>query len=169
VKRQSGFTLVEVVVTILVVGVGLVATMRALPVLLKTSKASHDAAVAHELAATLLAEIALLPFEDPDNSGGFGPESDERTAVRADFDDIDDYHDWTASPPQRKDGSPEPDGDGYARSVTVTSVDPSDFQATVTPGSSDAKLIGVSVSRVGSPTVTLTTVRLKGANPEDTN
>jgi len=161
------FTLVEVILTVLIVGVGTVASMRALPVILKISRASHQGLVAQRLATDLLAEISLLPFEDPDGSPKFGPEADESKDTRADFDDIDDYNQWKAAPPQKKDGSTEPGCPEYARAVSVASVKVWNFTEVVSPGSSDAKLITITVTREGMTPVTVATVRLKGANRED--
>ena len=165
---ESGFTLVEVILTILIVGVGLVASFRTLPVILQVSDAARKSIVAQRLATDLLAEIAMLPFEDPDGSPVFGPEDDEETDTRADFDDIDDYDDWSASPPQKKDGREETDCAEYQRSVTVVYVDVSDFDTIIAEETtSDAKRITITVSRQKTPPVVVTTVRLKGANRED--
>jgi len=166
-RRDRAFTLVEVILTVLIVGVGLVASMRALPVILEVSRASQQGLVAQQLATDLLAEISLLPFEDPDGETKFGPEGDESTDSRADFDDIDDYDQWKALPPQKKDGSTEPGCSEYTRAVSVASVVVWDFTQIVNPGSSDAKLITITVTREGMAPVTVATVRLKGANRED--
>jgi prepilin-type N-terminal cleavage/methylation domain-containing protein len=165
--RRSAFTLVEVLMTILVISVGLVASMRAMPVLIEVSRATHEQLLAQQLAGEMLAEISMLPYEDPNTTPGFGPESGEATTTRADFDDIDDYHGWTESPPQRKDGSLVPDADGFTRSVTVQNVLTSDFTTAVSNGGSDAKRIIIRVTLPGMSDVTVTTVRLRGANRED--
>jgi len=147
--------------------VGLVATMRAMPIIMQVSKASQHALVSQRLASDLLAEIALLPFEDPDGEPAFGPEVDESKETRADFDDIDDYDQWKAAPPQKKDGSTEPGCSEYTRAVSVASVTVWNFTQVVQPGSSDAKLVTITVTRAGTAPVTVATVRLKGANRED--
>lgn len=167
VRSRRGFTLVEVILAILVVGVGLTASMRALTAVMNTSRVSRESRLARELALNLLAEISLLPFEDPDGSPVFGPEPGEGTSTRAAFDDIDDYRARSESPPQKKDGTVEAGTTGYTRSVAVVSVSPTNFETVLPDGSSDAKRITVAVSRAGMRPVSLTTVRLKGANRED--
>ena len=134
------FTLVEVVLTILIVGVGLVASVR-----------------------------AMLPYEDPDGSIKFGPEDNEapNPTTRADFDDIDDYDGWTASPPQKKDGQTEPDCASYTRSVIVQSTDHDDFNNIDGDDASKPKRITITVSRTGTAPIVITTVRLRGSNRED--
>lgn len=169
-RRQiatHAFTLVEVVLTILIVGVGLVASVRALPVLLQVSQASQEHMVAQQLAVDLLAEIAMLPYEDPDQNPQFGREPTESAINRADFDDIDDYDGWKKSPPQRKDGSTEPDCDGYVRAVIVESTNPNNFNSVEGDSVTKPKRITITVSKPGVPTIVITTVRLKGSNRED--
>ena len=161
------FTLVEVVLTILIVGVGLVASVRALPVLLQVSQATQTHMVAQQLAADMLAEIAMLPYADPDGDAGFGREPAESAINRADFDDVDDYDGWEASPPQKKDGSTEPDCHGYTRAVIVQSTNPNDFNNIEGDNITKPKRITITVSKPGVPTIIITTVRLKGSNRED--
>jgi MSHA pilin protein MshD len=164
---RRGFTLVEVLLTILVIGVGLTASMRAMPVLIQVSRATHEQLIAQQLATDMLAEISMLPYEEPDSTPAFGPESGERTTVRADFDDIDDYDGWAKSPPIRKDGVQEPNSIGFTRSVTVQNVLATNFTSVVSDGGSDAKRITITVTLAGMPDLTITTVRLKGSNRED--
>ena len=164
---KHAFTLVEVILTILIVGVGLVASARALPVLLQVSKATETHMVAQQLATDLLAEIAMLPYEDPDEDARFGREPTESAINRSDFDDIDDYDGWTASPPQKKDGQTEPDCTGYTRSVIVESTNPNDFNNIEGDSLDKPKRITITVSRTGMTPIVITTVRLKGSNRED--
>ncbi|MFH1731692.1 MAG: type II secretion system protein [Planctomycetota bacterium] len=161
------FTLVEVILTILIVSVGLVASMRALPILLQVSEASAQGMTAHRLAMDLLSEIALLPYDDPDGNVKFGREYDETSVTRADFDDIDDYDEWKASPPQKKNGQPEPGCTGYTRSVLVRSVRIDNFNDFEGDDNTKPKRITVTVSRPGMTPVVITTVRLKDSNRED--
>lgn len=166
-SSRAAFTLVEVILTILVVGVGLTASMRALPVIMKTSRAVREGLVAQRLATDLLAEIALLPYTDPGDDVKFGTEDDESAATRAAFDDIDDYDNWTASPPQKKDGTAETGADGYTRSVLVQCVNITDFTHLEGDSQTRPKRIVITVSKAGTPPVAITTVRLPGANRED--
>ncbi|MFO7898044.1 MAG: prepilin-type N-terminal cleavage/methylation domain-containing protein [Planctomycetota bacterium] len=162
---RAAFTLVEVVLTVLIVGVGLVACLRAIPVLLDASEASEKSLTAQRLATDLLNEIALLPFEDPKDPVKFGPEDDETGDTRAGFDDVDDYDEWSASPPQTKDGTKL--ADAYSRSVLVQSVEPDDFDAACADDRYKPKRITVTVSAPGMPDLSISTIRLRGANRED--
>ena len=80
----------------------------------------------------------------------FGTESGEGTSNRADFDDVDDYHDWSQSPPQRRDGTVIPDLNGWGRSVAVQWVNPTNLSQTL--GSDQgAKRMTVTVTHNGRP------------------
>ena len=82
-KRQDGVTLVELLVSIVIVSI---AASGVLGVISMTTAASADPMIRHQAAAiaeAYLEEIMLKPVADPDGIDG--------EASRADFDDIDDY------------------------------------------------------------------------------
>jgi len=82
-KRQSGVTLIELLVSIVIVSI---AASGVLGVLSMTTAASADPMIRHQAAAiadAYLEEILLKPFTDPDGADG--------EASRADYDDLDDY------------------------------------------------------------------------------
>ena len=80
------------------------------------------------LAQSLMSEILQCAYEDPDDpSTSLGCEASESGANRTDYDDVDDYDGWDASPPGEKHGSGIPWADGYRRIVTVQWVDPLDL------------------------------------------
>jgi MSHA pilin protein MshD len=165
-RSERGFTLIEVLLTITLVGVGLVATMRALPIALQMSEASRQSMEAQQLASEMLAELSRQPFEDPTKRRRrFGRERDEAAETRADFDDIDDYDGWTASPPQNRDGTPQTEFADYRRTVAVACVDTDDY--TRLQSSGNAKRITITISRPGMPDLCVVTVRLSGVNRED--
>lgn len=81
--HQRGVTLVELLVSIVVVGV---ASSAVLGVLSMTTRGSADPMIRHQAAAvaeSYLEEILLKPITDPDGIDG--------EAARIDFDDVDDY------------------------------------------------------------------------------
>lgn len=83
VKRQAGVTLVELLVSIVIVSI---AAGGVLGVLSMTTAASADPMIRHQAAAiaeAYLEEIMLKPVVDPDGTDG--------EAARADYDDLDDY------------------------------------------------------------------------------
>jgi len=82
-NRQAGVTLVELLVSIVIVSI---AASAVLGLLSMTTAASADPMIRHQAAAiaeAYLEEILLKPLTDPDGVDGEG--------TRADFDDLDDY------------------------------------------------------------------------------
>lgn len=81
--KQSGMTLVELVVAIVVIAIAVSAV---LGVLADNNRHSADAMIVSQgvsIAEAYLEEISLRSFADPDGSDG--------EAARASFDDVDDY------------------------------------------------------------------------------
>ena len=125
--RRRGGTLVEVMISALIVGVLIVPTLRMLGSVAMSYSRRGNQDLAQKLAEDLLSEIMQSRFADPDiDLRVFGPEPDEATVDRSQFDDVDDYHNRIEQPPQRKDGSPLNQFAAFRREVTVVYVDPSD-------------------------------------------
>lgn len=85
--KQRGVTLVELVVSIVVVAIAISAVLGTLTL---ASTSSADAMVRQQaisIAGAYLEEILLKPFNDPDGVDSETPASSPRTAL----DDIDDY------------------------------------------------------------------------------
>lgn len=92
--RQSGTTLVELVVSIVVISVGLAGVLL---VMTRTTQSSADPMVQHQavaIAEAYLEEILLKPFDEAAASGvaegAPGPDAGETN--RTLFDDVNDYH-----------------------------------------------------------------------------
>ena len=84
VPKQRGVTMIELVVSIVIVSI---ASAAVLGVLAMTTGGSADPMIRHQAAAiadAYLEEILLKPITDPDGVDGEG--------ARADFDDLDDYN-----------------------------------------------------------------------------
>ena len=114
-----GLTLVEVVMSMLVVGIMLVAVLYTVGSVYKNYTVTQEQQHAFLLAEALMDEILQTRYEDQDGTAIFGRELNESTTSRTDFDDVDDYHGWTASPPQQHDGTVLNDSDGWTRQVAV--------------------------------------------------
>jgi len=99
-------TLIEAVISVLIVGVMLVAALSTLAGAAKARVVQETPSNCQALARQLLSEVMQAAYEDPETPGGFGPEMDEDTTTRADFDDVDDYDGWVSSQPEAKDGTP---------------------------------------------------------------
>src|SRR5262245_3378819 len=78
-KSPCGLTLIEVVVSTMIVGMMAVAALDALAAATKSSNSIGNRAVAAALADELMSEIMMQSYSDPDGSPVFGHESGEAT------------------------------------------------------------------------------------------
>ncbi len=118
---RRGNTLIEVTVATVLVGVVLVAALETLGSSVRSQRKSADVAEAWALAERYAAEIMAKPYEDPQGNVVFGRESNDGTvSKRDDLDDVDDYDNWTESPPKTSVGANLPRYTGWSVGVTVT-------------------------------------------------
>ncbi|HUU84569.1 MAG TPA: hypothetical protein VM243_13810 [Phycisphaerae bacterium] len=121
-RRLPGLTLVEAVVSIVVVGLMLVAGLSAVGASRRTQYLMATRTRGQLLAQGLMSEILAQRYQEPDDPPLFGLEGGELPITRADWDDVDDYRNWSSSPPQSKAGSAIAGLSGWTRSVTVEHV-----------------------------------------------
>ena len=116
-RRAIGY--IEAVMAAAVLGIGLAAGLTAYGAFAQGVAADREAAIATDLAAQLAAEIRTKAFEDP-SAPIWGPESGENDGTRLQFDDVDDYDGWSASPQKLRDGTVMTEFAGFAQQVSVT-------------------------------------------------
>jgi len=103
---RSAFSLLEVVVSTFIVGILLVVAMQTAGSVASGQLRSAEQGRARLLAAELMGEVFQQGYREPLDAALFGPEPGESASgTRTDFDDVDDYHGWTASPPVDKQGN----------------------------------------------------------------
>ncbi len=83
-RRQAGFTLVELIFFIVVVTLGIAGILAVMDTSVRASADPMVRKQAMVLADSLLEEILLKPFADPDGVGG--------ETTRATFDDVNDFN-----------------------------------------------------------------------------
>lgn len=116
---RGGFSLIEVVVATLIVGVMMVAAMNTFGAFIR---GEHRLALQSRgwlLAQDLASEILACQYEEPNGTPSFGRETGEASNSRAAYDDIDDYDNWQCSPPKNRDGSTIADHTGWTRTANV--------------------------------------------------
>jgi hypothetical protein len=139
--------LVEVVVSTLIVGLVLVGALNLVGATVRSGTATSRRVKAALLAEDLMNEILAQYYSSPDEDLKYVMEF---TPTRRDFDDVDDYAGWSASPPQEKDGTVIPNTDGWQRRVEVVLVDPADLSTVLSYGDDrGVKRITVNVSYNG--------------------
>jgi MSHA pilin protein MshD len=178
-RRQSGLTLVELIVFVVIISVGLAGI---LGVLNFASAKSADPLIRKQalaVAEALLEEVSLMPFTycDPDDPAAAtatstagcatpesltspGPEAaqgESRYSTTAPFDNVNDYHGFTMSGIRDLTGAAMPGLGEYTASVTVSR------GGLGVANPDDVALIAVTVTGPGSESVTLHGYRTRHA------
>ena len=115
--QQRGFTLIEIIITIVVVGIAATALMSVFSSLARTSADPAIQQQAATVAEAYLEEIMLRSFDDPQ---GGETQTDEGEAGRAEYDDVKDYRSLAAGPAADQFGNPVPALANYFVTVTIT-------------------------------------------------
>jgi prepilin-type N-terminal cleavage/methylation domain-containing protein len=147
-RDRSGLSLLEVLISTMLIGVCLVAALRAVGMTLSTQTGLSDGAVAEALACDLLTEILAKDYQDSTQAATLQADLDERPTDKTSFDDVDDYHLWQESPPQDRQGQTIAGLTGWQRSVRVEFVEAADPTRDAT-SDTGLKRITVEVAKSG--------------------
>ena len=148
-----------------IVAVLLVAALSVVGGVSRTYAVTDEKAKAFLLAADLMNEILRAPYEDPNGSAVFGLETGEGSVTRSAFDDVDDYDNWTETPPAAKDGTAYTGLTNWTRTVQVEWVEvlnPVSISAT----DSGLKRIQVTVTSPRGVTWTLSALHARSGRME---
>lgn len=165
-RRARGFTFIELVFFIVVVGVGIAGILSVLNVTVQRSADPVHPKQALAIAEALMEEIQAKDFSPP-ASNDFAPSSPPGLAERQNFDDVDDFNNYGAASP----GPPAVLHAGIAdiRGNAVPSLDRYRVLVGVTPAAADLngvpaadmRIVTVAVTDPGGTEHTLTGYRLK--------
>ena len=159
--HRPGTSLVEVVISAMLIGVVLVAALDSVGSAVLATRVSGNQLDAQLLAESLMNEILATAYEDPDTSVPvvFGIESDEPAAPtnRAAFDDIDDYDDWSETPPNDRNGVALTGLDAWSRSVNIQKLTFDDPSLALGDAAADQGVKKITVT-VTSPEGTVTEI-----------
>jgi len=157
--QRCGLSLAESVMALLIIAIMLTAALQTVGAYGAAQLRAMTSSRGQHLAQSMLSEILVKKYRDPDGSNVFGPETGERNgASRSGFDDVDDYADFSASPPTYQDGSVIPDSEGWRITVSVSWVSPSDPE-TVVPDDQGVKRIEVQAFCRDKPVAKLAALR----------
>lgn len=181
-RRHSarGLSLLESVVSTVLVAVMLTAAIHTLGVARGGQQSVYDYRMGHQLAEQLMNEIISLPYADEtvldtlrqqvlvENRSvdmELGPEADEISTNRSLYDDIDDYDGWSSSPPTLRDGTSIDQASMYTRSVVIEQLSRSDT-GVLAPIETGVRRVTVTVLRDGAKIAQL--VRIVTLSPMPT-
>jgi hypothetical protein len=133
ISARLGFSLLEVAISSLLVGVVMVGSMRVLGQSIQSQRLASERMQGQYLAEGLLSESLQLAYMQPGaESSSIGRESGENPRIRSTFNDVDDFDGYNATPPLNVDGSTMNGLNGWRRVVRVRWVDPNNIAQTRT-------------------------------------
>jgi prepilin-type N-terminal cleavage/methylation domain-containing protein len=133
-RQKNGFTLIEVLIAILLVGFAIAALISANGALTQANGAGIELSTAEFLIEQIRELTTVLPVIDPTTgTTTFGPETSETLAS---YDDIDDFNGASFSPPISADRNSLNDLSAYTQQITVQNVSESNFEQVVSNHSS---------------------------------
>jgi type II secretory pathway pseudopilin PulG len=141
----GAFTLVEVLISSVLMALALVALMTAFGSSTAVTQKTEEIARAGFLADQIRELLIALPFSDLDGTPAWGLESGESAGYP--FDDLDDVAGTMFSPPILSDGSVISDLTGWSQIVSMQSVNETNFNQAVTNGSASVVRVSVVVQR----------------------
>jgi len=156
--------MVEAVFCVVLVGGLVVVSLDTLGASKTAQKNLGDRALGQLLASSLMSEILNQSYEDPNQTPIAGLELTENALLRTTYDDVDDYTNWSASPPQNRDGTTIPEMTDWQESVKIDVVDPADLNTTMLLDTG-VKRITVTIKRNGDVIATLVGIKTGTPNP----
>jgi len=143
-KHEGGFSFIEVLISILLVGLAIASLVAANSAFTMANGAGADLSTAEFLSEQIRELTTLLPVIDPlTGDDTFGPESGETLAT---YDDVDDFDGAVFSPPISADKNTLNDFAVFSQHVTVENVSASNFEQIVSDHSSNFVRVTVQVS-----------------------
>ncbi len=147
-KRREGFSFVEILISVILVGLSIAALVAASNSFTQANGAGADLSTAEFLVEQIREMTTLLPVVDPDTgTATFGAESGETLVTT--YDDLDDFNDVTFSPPIDAGRNALSALSAFSQSVRVENVNQSNFDQVVAPHDSSFVRVTVTVALNG--------------------
>ncbi len=118
-SRRPGFSMIEAVICIGLIGIALVAAMRTVGASARAQTITQRQAIGTMLAQDLMAEILAQEYEEPEGYTLLLTEINDVPGQRSTYDDVDDYDGWSNSPPKDRSNVSLTDYTGWRRTVEV--------------------------------------------------
>ena len=154
---RRGLSLIEAMIASLIVATVLAAALQTAGMSARIQAQQANRATARMLARALMADIMPLAYKEA-GSAIIGRETGETVSSKVNYDDVDDFHRWSESPPQERDGTAMAGMGAYQRTVAVEWVNLANLTQT-SVSDTGAKRITVTVKRNNLPLATSVFVR----------
>ena len=169
-KRNSGFTIVELIMTILILSIATAGVVGSLSYGLRYSADAMPRAKTVALAQAYFDEIMAKRYDETTPLGGLPacsvatiPCTDAAAfddgEVRSSYDDVDDFHGLDERPPRNADGMAMTDYDEFRVQIAVRYPDATETAALGIGASTDAKLVSLTVTTPDGDAVTFGLLR----------
>ncbi len=129
-KRPNGFSLIEILISVVLVGLSITALVLASNSLTMANGAGADLSTAEFLAEQIRELTTLLPAADPDSPAHFGQETSGPS-----YNDVDDLDGAVFNPPISADKTVLSVFGGFSQQVIVQKVNPSNLDQVVSDSS----------------------------------
>ncbi|MHC4727914.1 MAG: type IV pilus modification PilV family protein [Planctomycetota bacterium] len=128
-RRKNGFTLIEVLIGVLLVGLAIVSLISANGAFTQANGSGVELSTAEFLIEQIRELTTMLPVIDPNTgTSTFGPEASETLLS---YNDLDDFNGANFSPPVSASRIALNDLSAYTQQITVENVSASDFEQVV--------------------------------------
>jgi type II secretory pathway pseudopilin PulG len=148
-SARGGFSLIEAVVAIAVVGFGVASLMVAMASGTQVNARSEEITQATFLAQQIREWTMTIPFYDQDEGDKDNPPGPDGTDPQTFVDDLDDLMGVTYSPPRDGEGDPLSDMDGWSQTIEISPRRPDDIRSEVQSGWSTVLYVEVTIRRDG--------------------
>lgn len=167
-RHSRGFTLVELIVTMVLVSIAVLGISQALAFAFAHQSDGLWQVKSVALAESYLEEILARRYDEAAPVGGVPPcapaaipctPAGNEGEARAEFDDVDDYDGLDEQPPLDADGNPRVEYAGYRVQVEVDYLDAAQVTALGLDDASDGKLVTVEVTPPGEAPMSFSVLR----------
>ena len=145
----GGFSLIEVMVAVVLVGIGVASVMVAMQSGTQVNAAGRDITQAIYLAQEVREWTLKLPFSDTDPGDADNPPGPDGSDPQTFVDDLDDLMNVTYSPPRDASSNAMGELGDWSQHIALSWRDPDDLVTEVAAGSSDCIYVTVTIGRGG--------------------